>query len=649
MKKEKKNRHLWINIIFTQKKIIILTFLLIFLGAVYVSYHLPHSFEASGTLAIKPKQNSGRITKENLLSVAEILKSDYLIEETLKALQKYGKTPTKDSINDIKSRIKTNIRDISSTIEIKYYDNDKAAAQDFLNALMAQYVTDAMIQAPEGDADDVGAVTPKAKKGSRKAKNQNISAVSPKEEIERNITLKSNLEQQLYTLSNDTIEKTLYIEQFQKAIEGNDWQYFASISTNAAIVDITHSLRKLFIERGTILRQYQEDSFNVKSIDKQIESVQKELKTQLQVFIDSQQNELDIINRKKENIKDIINQIDEKNLALKKQIIASDKMNKDDGLNEIFSNLETKKPEVSTPKGVKTDSGSLITIEKSASVVENQISANKNIIIYAGLIIGLIMGLGIGFIREFFDHTIKNPSDVENYFGMPMLFSLSKLRPSVKMNSLASTKSLVFIALILIFLISLYTANTLYSSTSKKQLPLIEDNTTANDIKDTKLENPTPELIPANIAEVMTTVDKFKAVYSYYDPETEINSMQLYAFSNKESAKTATDRLKSFGINAYVKDAKSASGKGMIHRVLLAPFCYDNSLKKERFIGSINNVSIMVNQSNGEFSLSPESLNNQDAIVITERLSSMGWKSKVQEFKEIGESHYKVIVAKDCN
>ena len=44
-----------------------------------------------------------------------------------------------------------------------------------------------------------------------------------------------------------------------------------------------------------------------------------------------------------------------------------------------------------------------------------------------GAIIGLILGLGLSFLFEYFDKTIKTPEDVEGYLGLPVLGTIPKI------------------------------------------------------------------------------------------------------------------------------------------------------------------------------------------------------------------------------
>ena len=46
-------------------------------------------------------------------------------------------------------------------------------------------------------------------------------------------------------------------------------------------------------------------------------------------------------------------------------------------------------------------------------------------VILMGLLIGLITGLSLGFIREFLVHTFKRAKDIEDVLELPVIFSIS--------------------------------------------------------------------------------------------------------------------------------------------------------------------------------------------------------------------------------
>jgi uncharacterized protein involved in exopolysaccharide biosynthesis/cell division septation protein DedD len=773
-----------LNIFFAQKQIIVFTTVLILLGAIIAAFYLPPTYEAVGKILIKGKLSernqqaiaeqlvrTSSMTKEVLSSEAEILMSDDVIEKTIWFLQKEGKYPpkyasipnVKAEVDYIRRKIAINIIPVSNVIEIRYTDTDRVTAQDILAALMDQYIEHRMeVYYPVDTKDSVAKHPTSEYKQTDQFKSEleknedelealihTTHGVAPVAEIDKNLLTKNNLEQQLNGLSNDAIGKTLDIEQLEKAMTNNDFKPFSAISTNVAIAELNRSLLALFVERGSTLRQYHEESFKVKAIDKQVESTKNELKKEVDAFIKTQKNELEIINKKISNINNIIEKINLKNLALKKQMILTEKINSENELYKSTHSTFSKNKEESRSNSPDNVIGFFITILSKAFAPETPLFPQKNVILPLGLIFGIISGISLGFIREFLDHTFKNPSDVENYSGMQMIFSLVKLEDKVVKKTFSFPKSLIIIALIPILLIFLYAASTLYSSTyGIKTYPPIskESRKNVSDIQN-KLPEPVPvkkdtneistgiienvehaiteksesklyisdktvdsvmdninvskkkedykqtlskpnhhvtvivseeilkeKTVPKPIVSSvetkkdvelqasltplvtkveprveLTTVETFKTLYSYYDNEKKINALQLYSFSDKENAEITINKLKGFGLNAYVKTIDIIDGRGTLNRILITPFCIDNSRIKENFNTHISDVTLMVDKSTGEFSLNSNRFNNiKNAILTVDDLKSMGWLSNVYGFDENGETHYRVALTKNC-
>ena len=66
-------------------------------------------------------------------------------------------------------------------------------------------------------------------------------------------------------------------------------------------------------------------------------------------------------------------------------------------------------------------------------------------IIGFGVLIGLLLGIGLAFLFEYFDKTIKNPEDVEYHLGLPVLGTIPKIDKSYgktygRTSSLSSKK-----------------------------------------------------------------------------------------------------------------------------------------------------------------------------------------------------------------
>ena len=61
-----------------------------------------------------------------------------------------------------------------------------------------------------------------------------------------------------------------------------------------------------------------------------------------------------------------------------------------------------------------------------ASIPEIPVISRMSLIQIGGLL-GLLMGLGLAFVLEFFDHSLGNKEDVEYYLELPLLASIPEM------------------------------------------------------------------------------------------------------------------------------------------------------------------------------------------------------------------------------
>ncbi len=83
-----------------------------------------------------------------------------------------------------------------------------------------------------------------------------------------------------------------------------------------------------------------------------------------------------------------------------------------------------------------------ITILESATQAENITETLKRGQTMAfGAIVGLCFGIGLAFLFEYFDKTIKNPEDVEVYLGLPVLGTIPKIDKNHKQQVYGKSSS----------------------------------------------------------------------------------------------------------------------------------------------------------------------------------------------------------------
>jgi uncharacterized protein involved in exopolysaccharide biosynthesis len=251
----------------------------------------------------------------------------------------------------------------------------------------------------------------------------------PLKEIENNILIKKDLEQQLNLLRNESIEKKLYIEHLEKTLKDENIQFFTFIEDMPINnPGLSVKLQELFVERGNILRTYHPFNEKVKAIDKQINDIYSSLKSEVRAYKENQLSKLLTINKKISSIESRLDSINARNVGLQRQLIDSQRIARETNLLQFSYETFYKRREEAKIQSIANESNlsSYIGILSKAFSSGRPVFPKKNVVIPMGFLVGFITGCSLGFLRDYFDHTFKKPSDVNNYAGLPLIFSIPK-------------------------------------------------------------------------------------------------------------------------------------------------------------------------------------------------------------------------------
>lgn len=435
-------------ILFAQRKIILWTTILFFIAAVLVSFLWPPVYSASGSVLAKAKKvekdpeaienvelRPFPLSKEDLSSEVQILTSPDVIERTIKTLQEknlYKKdVALADEVYEIQGRLKTEIIPASNVIEVTYFSKDPQKAVSTLDALMNQYVAFRMqIYNPSEAELFYSDQTDKFRTDIENSEKQMMDLsgtsriVDPLKEIEKNLVLKKDLEQQFHILRSELIEKEHSIRHLENALKERHVQQFSYLD-NKPINDLSFKLQELLVERGRLLRAYSEKSDKIKLIDRQIDDTHALLKSEVNSIKGNVVKELQIIKGKIGDLQERIGEMNAQNVRLQKQMIENQRIARDIKLQEFsYETFAKRREEARINNSAASTTLANVSIMSRAFPSDGPVFPKKSMVIPLGILIGFITGCSFGFLREFFDHTFKKPSDVFNYAGLPVIFSI---------------------------------------------------------------------------------------------------------------------------------------------------------------------------------------------------------------------------------
>ena len=437
-------------IVFAQRKVIIWTTVVFFVLSVLIAFLWPPTYSASGTVFVRGKKiekspseiepvdlRPTSVTKEDLSSEDQILTSFDVIgraindlkEKNLYKKEKGETSPPSEEVYQAKDNIQTELIPASNIITVTFYDKNPQYALTFLKALIDQYMAYRLQVYNPNKAESFFSQQADQFNERLKSKEDELMGIvsktqapDPRKEIENNLILKSELQKELTIQKSDAIDKELTIQHLDKALKDKNIHYFSFIE-NKPINDLSAKLQDLYIERGKTLRAYNLMSDKVKLIDKQIDDTYALLKAEVDGVKSNILKQLKIIKYKIDALEREIYDINRHNVSLQKQIIDTNRIERDANLYKFSYDTFSKRKEESVAVTAK-NMPSNVSILSEAFPSDGPVFPKKQIVIPLGLLIGFITGLSFAFIREYFDHTFKKPSDVQNYVDLPVIFSI---------------------------------------------------------------------------------------------------------------------------------------------------------------------------------------------------------------------------------
>lgn len=641
-------------IVFAQRNIIILTTLLFFIIAVMIAFLWPPVYSASGSVLLKGRKQEkspeaiekvelrpSGLRKEDLASEIEIIISPDVVERTIKALQDKNlfkkDVSMTDEVYSIQKSIKTAIIPASNVIEMTFFSKNRKDAVNILNALMEQYIIYRLQVYNPSQAETFYSQQTEKFKGDLDKREQELMDIvtttmvaDPQREMDNNLVLKQKLDEQLFTLKSEAIEKKQTIQYFDKILGGKDIQIFSFID-NLSFTNMNSKIQDLYIERGKLLRAYNDESDKIKLIDRQIRDAMALLRSEVITYKNNIVKIYSSVDAKIRNIEEKLDKINKRNVELRKQIADMARVSREVRLQESsYETFAKRRDEAKVDRtGVATNLATISILSK-AFPSDGPVFPQKGVVIPLGLVAGFITGLSLGFLREFFDHTFKKPSDVFSYAGLNVIFSIpemGEIKPMFKFKFRLLAVPLLFITAFLMGgvlkdLVSIREIPNLLSElrARKNTEPVYQpalggrgEDTTGSTYEpqdsadknagrqmdsqgDTTAgrlaaepdddaatapqrgnlavldEDSSQNIVNARFDKDQSAIiNSIKKSLLLYDEREGQYFLQIYVFKDRQVAYRKSEKLQGIGLKSFVS-SEGLSDKGNVYRVLLGPF-----------------------------------------------------------------------------
>lgn len=462
-------------IFFANKRVVIDTFLLIFVIVLAVAFLSPKEYTAKSTLMVKGKpldrnpavvqqlQSSFQdITREDLNSEAEIIGSVEVIKATILRLSKetdifslYLNPETGLPINEfneerltqfatkVAKKLDVTLVRTSQILELTLVWDDPDDAKVILNTVIEEYLRyrSAVYQPEKAKGfynDTLNSYQSLLNENSQKILEltTKIKAPSSAVEIESNLEVSEGFQLQLGGLvverSELRADLTYFRQQLKKVdeLEGRGYVFFTNVE-NQSIREMSNSVRLKLHEYRSINSHFNETSHRARRKKEELDKAYANFIAEIRSVVEHKSKQLEAVEENINQLNDKISKLENRNVNLAQYQVQLDELiTRKSLLEESFINYyrlheESKMQERTRNAAIDTQ----IIILTKTWANKDATFPNKRLLIPFGFVIAVIIGLTVGFINEYFDNTFKRPVDTEFHLDLPMIISLSDKSP----------------------------------------------------------------------------------------------------------------------------------------------------------------------------------------------------------------------------
>ncbi|MFW5443906.1 MAG: GumC family protein [Methylococcaceae bacterium] len=440
------------DILYSQKKAVQITFILVFFSFVAYAVLAPDVYQANGSLLFQAnnKENNVKIlgntaigtsiAKSDGLSIElkRIVSSSVLLNSANKLIVE--KLINMDAENSIVSA-ETLADKISKALVVKV-DNDSnvialhltwANAEDariILDKIMQDYVESRLKAVDSGKAvADTGNSVLSYLDGWKKKKAEALEVIKKhnapdaEHELINNLALKKDFQMQVAVSEKETIGLNEDIKILTSMLNDGEMHLYSFLS-NDVLNGLIESLKAIKKEKLDTDRIFLPSRVEVKEINQLFNASYKELKQKISVHLEKQKSILQGVENNIAGMKNSIKDLDKRNIELKEVAIKMEQLKMEASL--IASSFESsyKRQDMPQANGLFNLG---VTVLSAAKVSLTPVRPGRYQIVVLGFILAICITLCVALFMNIIDDKIKTSRDIQKYIDVPVLFSIGNV------------------------------------------------------------------------------------------------------------------------------------------------------------------------------------------------------------------------------
>jgi len=448
----------FITIAFMRRQTILgVTGLALLLGVLIVLL-VPSRYQAEGALMLKgsrllePESSLAKVNarvnpyrEEDLFTEMEILKSQDVAEAAVRRMAEAFDVDVNDIaamrsiVNAVQQHMVVSLIPRSNVIRVSVQWDDRELAEKLLSNIFDEYL---QRRQQVFNPREVEVFYKTQLKTFQKALDElshraieltgGANVQELEDRIARNGDLQAKLRRQLSDLQMERIKQAKQVTFLERTMRREDGglNFFTTIDS-LQLAGLAKRIADLMVTRSKLLQVYDPDSSKVKRADERLKALYAVVRAEAERYVAKERSRLESMDDRIALIKQKLQRLEEESKQMAEAVQEARRLDHERSvIEDSYRTYATRLREAKIRSQTETDRLFKVAVVEAAHVGNRPVFPDPFRVLPMALILGLILGVTLAFIREFFDHRFKRPEDVENYTDLPYLFSVPLLGKS---------------------------------------------------------------------------------------------------------------------------------------------------------------------------------------------------------------------------
>ncbi len=224
---------------------------------------------------------------------------------------------------------------------------------------------------------------------------------------------------------NQRLELDAKLSQLRRVAEtGKNIPNVRSLIENPLITDLYGQLVKAEVELERLSKTYKSKHPKIVQTTTDIQNIREKLKQELQKELENLRSQRAVLISREQVLQQTMKDFEQEGLTTNKKALQYNILERDVEMNKnLYDTLLARMKETDISGDIDVSN---IRITEKATMPQSPVRPNKKRNLALGLIFGLMLGVGMSFLREYIDRTIRTEDDVQRYLNLPVLSVIPK-------------------------------------------------------------------------------------------------------------------------------------------------------------------------------------------------------------------------------